>query len=250
MTRTIRIGSRESRLALVQTKLVSRRIEELCPGISCEIIPMKTRGDLILDRPLDALGGKGLFTGELNRALREDRLDLAVHSLKDLPMDLEEGLEIRAYPPREDPRDVLVLPLGQEEADFSKSAGCCGLRRKLQFADLYPRWAVAPIRGNVPTRLDKLDRGDYGALILAAAGLKRLGLDHRISRFFDPVEMIPAAGQGTLAVVARQGADAGFLSALDDPESRLCSLAERAFVRALGGSCNAPIAAYARIQGG
>jgi uroporphyrinogen III methyltransferase/synthase len=246
----IRIGSRESRLALAQTALVIRRIGELCPGVSCEIVPMKTPGDLILDRPLDALGGKGLFTGELNWALGEGRLDLAVHSLKDLPVILEEGLEIRAYPPREDPRDVLVLPPGREEPDFAKPLGCSSRRRKLQLAGLYPRWEVAPIRGNVPTRLDKLDRGDYGALVLAAAGLKRLGLEHRISRFFALPLMIPAAGQGTIAVVARRGADFDFLAALDDPESRCCALAERAFVRALGGNCNDPIAAYARLQGG
>jgi uroporphyrinogen III methyltransferase/synthase len=249
MARKIRVGSRESRLALAQTALVIRRLQALYSDVSFEVIPMKTQGDLTLDRPLDALGGKGLFTGELNRALLEGRLDLAVHSLKDLPVALEEGLEIRAYPPREDPRDVLVLPPGQGE-DFSKPVGCSGLRRKLQFAGRCPRWGVAPIRGNVPTRLDKLDRGDYGALILAAAGLKRLGLEHRISRFFEPVQMIPAAGQGTLAVVTRRGADFDFPSALDDPESRNCALAERALVRALGGSCNDPIAAYARIQGG
>ena len=250
MARKIRIGSRESPLALAQTALVTRRLKERYPHISFEIIPMKTQGDLLLDRPLDALGGKGLFTGELNRALREGRLDLAVHSLKDLPVDLEEGLEIRAYLPREDPRDVLVLPPGQGEGDAAKPAGSSALRRKLQFAALYPRWETAPVRGNVPTRLDKLDRGDYGALILAAAGLKRLGLDRRISRFFEPVQMIPAAGQGTLAVVSRQGAEFDFLGALEDPESRSCALAERAFVRALGGNCNDPIAAYARMQGG
>jgi uroporphyrinogen III methyltransferase/synthase len=267
MDRKIRIGTRESRLALAQTTLVIRRIQELYPRVSFEIIPMKTQGDLLIDRPLDALGGKGLFTGELNRALREGRLDLVVHSLKDLPMELEEGLEIRAYPPREDPRDVLVLPPppppeppegvssppegGSSEAPgMPAPVGFSGLRRKLQFAGLYPHWETAPIRGNVPTRLDKLDRGDYGALVLAAAGLKRLGLDRRISRFFDPVQMIPAAGQGTLAVLTRRGTDLDFLGALEDPESRGCALAERAFVRALGGSCNDPIAAYARIQGG
>jgi uroporphyrinogen III methyltransferase/synthase len=255
MARSIRVGTRESALALAQTTLVIRRIQELYPRFSFEIIPMKTQGDLVLDRGLDTLGGKGLFTGELNRALREGRLDLAVHSLKDLPVDLEAGLEIRAYPPREDPRDALVLPPAPE-GGTSKAPGmpapigCSSLRRKLQLAGLYPRWETAPIRGNVPTRLDKLDRGDYGALVLAAAGLKRLGLDRRISRFFEPVQMIPAAGQGTLAVVTRQGADLDFLGALDDPESRSCALAERAFVRALGGSGNDPIAAYARIQGG
>jgi uroporphyrinogen III methyltransferase/synthase len=256
MGKTIRVGSRESALAVIQGKLIIDALKSFDTGYDFELVTMKTTGDLILDKSLDSLGGKGLFVKELDRALLENRIDLAVHSLKDLPVDMERGIRIGAYSAREDPRDVLVLPRGISEREWAasltepgaKPVGCSAQRRKLQFGRLFPAAAVETIRGNVPTRLAKLDRGEYGALVLAAAGLKRLGLEDRISRFFSNAEMLCAPGQGIMAVSVLESADFAFLSALDDAESRLAAEAERAFVRALGGDCASPIAAYAAID--
>jgi uroporphyrinogen III methyltransferase/synthase len=255
MGRTIRVGSRESALAVIQSKLIIDILKSRVTGYDFELVTMKTTGDLIQDKSLDSLGGKGLFVKELDRALLENRIDLAAHSLKDLPVDMEPGIRIGAYSPREDPRDALVLPRGISEEEWAASltkarpAGCSGQRRKLQFGRLFPGAAVENIRGNVPTRLAKLDRGEYGSLVLAAAGLKRLGLSDRISRFFESTEMLSAPGQGIIAVTLREDADFDFLSALEDAESRCAAEAERSFVRALGGDCFAPIAAYAVIGG-
>ena len=240
----IKIGSRESRLAVVQAESVMA-----CIGAPCTLVTMKTTGDKILDRTLDQVGGKGLFVKELDRALADRTVDLTVHSLKDVPMEQPEGLPLVAYSAREDARDVLVLPAGESVLDPSKPIGCASARRRVQLAALYPGIAVQPVRGNVQTRLRKLDAGEYGALVLAAAGLKRLGLEGRISRYFSVDEMIPAAGQAILAVQGRAGELPGCVRALDCAESRVCALAERAFVRALGGSCFAPIAAYAALDG-
>ncbi|MDR2796716.1 MAG: uroporphyrinogen-III C-methyltransferase [Treponema sp.] len=250
------VGSRDSRLALIQTELLIQEFRKQYPQYEWVVRPMKTSGDLLSDKPLDKLGGKGLFVKELDRALLNGEIDLAVHSLKDLPMDLEEHLQIGAYSLREDPRDALVLPQGRVEPDTGKPIGCSSQRRRLQVAHVYPDWPVAPIRGNVLTRLDKLDQGAYGALVLAVAGLKRLGLEQRIHRVFTVSEILPAAGQGTLAVVIRDGTDdpaygliQELVQAITNPESRICAEAERSFVKTLNGGCSAPIAAYAVLEG-
>ena len=238
----IKVGSRDSKLAVVQA-------EEVCRALGdCELITMKTLGDMILDKTLDQVGGKGLFVKELDRALADRRVDLTVHSLKDVPMEQPAGLPLVAYTKREDARDALVLPQSGKW-DKSKPIGCSSARRRVQLAALFPETPVKPVRGNVLTRLDKLDRGEYGALVLAAAGLHRLGLEHRISRYFSPEELIPAAGQAILAVQGRAGELTEAVKRLDDADARDCALAERAFVRTLGGGCFAPVAAYAEVQG-
>ena len=209
----IRVGSRESKLAVAQSLLVMEAIRQAHPEVDLELITMKTTGDRILDRTLDQVGGKGLFVKELDRALLDGRVDITVHSMKDLPMELDPRLPLAAVSRREDPRDVLVLPAGAAEWDRKKPIGCASARRKLQLQRLYPGCQVLPVRGNVLTRLEKLDRGEYGALVLASAGLRRLGLEHRISRYFSTDELLPAAGQGVLAVQCRAGWDTGFCSA-------------------------------------
>lgn len=249
MQKKIIIGSRDSRLAVIQSEQVRDFINNTQQEISAEILTMKTTGDRILNQALEKIGGKGLFVKELDQALIEGRSDLSVHSLKDVPMELPKELPLIGYSRREDPRDVLVLPEGKTEIDFRKPVGCSSRRRMIQFQRLYPQVTFATIRGNVQTRLRKLDEGQYGATILAAAGLKRLGLEHRISRFFSTEEMIPAAGQAILAVQGRAGEDYGFLKGYTDERAQVCALAERAFVRRLGGDCSTPVAAYASIRG-
>ncbi len=246
---TITIGSRESALAIIQSQIVMSAIRAAHPELTLELVTMKTTGDKILDRTLDKIGGKGLFVKELSAALREGRVDLTVHSCKDFPMEEDPELPLVAFSRREDPRDVLVLPAGQTEIDFSKPIGCSSLRRCLQFQALFPQALMAPVRGNVPTRLRKLDEGQFSALILAGAGLKRLGLEDRICRIFSPEEMLPAAGQGILAVQSRSDFDLSLLSCVDDADSRDCALSERAFVRTLDGGCSSPVAAYATVTG-
>ena len=238
----IKVGSRDSKLAVVQA-------EEVCRALGdCELVTMKTLGDMILDKTLDQVGGKGLFVKELDRALADRRVDLTVHSLKDVPMEQPEGLPLVAYTRREDARDALVLPQGGAW-DKSKPIGCSSARRRVQLAALFPEIEVKPVRGNVLTRLDKLDRGEYGALVLAAAGLHRLGLENRITRYFSPDEIIPAAGQAILAVQGREGELAEEVKKLDDADAHDCATAERSFVKTLGGGCFAPVAAYAETEG-
>lgn len=247
--RKLRAGSRESRLAVVQTELVMACIRAKCPEIELELVTMKTTGDRILDRTLDKVGGKGLFVKELDAALLEGRVDFTVHSCKDLPMETDPRLPLCAFSRREDPRDALVLPQGVEELDPEKPIGCASARRALQLKALFPGQPVAPVRGNVQTRLKKLDSGAYSALVLASAGLRRLDLEGRIARYFSTDEMIPAAGQGVLAVQVRAGEDSSYLDAFRDLDGADCVLAERAFVRTLDGGCSSPVAAYARLDG-
>lgn len=244
----LRVGSRDSALAVIQSRLVMDALHSSHPELELELVTMKTTGDRILDRTLDQIGGKGLFVRELDAALREGRVDLTVHSCKDLPMDLPEDLPIAAFLRREDPRDALVLPEGASAWDARLPAGSASPRRRVQLRELYPELEIRPVRGNVQTRLRKLDGGEYGALILAAAGLKRLGLEHRVSRYFAPEELLPAAGQGILAVQCRSDMDKSVFDCLQDREAAYCALAERAFVRALDGGCSSPIAAHARIE--
>ena len=245
----IRVGSRESALAVIQSQMVMEAIRQAVPDAELELVTMKTTGDRILDKTLDQIGGKGLFVRELDHALRNGRVDFTVHSLKDIPMDVPEDLPLAAFSRREDPRDVLVLPEGASQLDPSKPIGCSSRRRQLQLKALFPRMEVKPVRGNVQTRLKKLQDGEFSALVLAAAGLKRLGLEGRISRYFAPEEILPAAGQGILAVQTRRGTDATCLVKLHDQDAASCALAERAFVRSLDGGCSSPVAAYAVVEG-
>lgn len=242
------IGSRESKLAIIQSNIVIDYIKRNHPDTQVELLTMKTTGDMILDKTLDKIGGKGLFVKELDRALEEQRIDLSVHSLKDLPMEVSENLPIVGFSKREDPRDVLVLPKGVSEIQQEKPVGCSSMRRTLQLKKLLPGVTCKSVRGNVITRLEKLDQGEYSALVLAAAGLKRLGLEERISRYFTVQEMIPAAGQGILALQGRKGEDYTYLNGFADQEATYMALAERAFVRYLDGGCTSPVAAYGQIQ--
>ena len=247
--RKIIIGSRESKLAVVQSEMVKKAIEDSHEDIEVEIYTMKTTGDKILDRTLDKIGGKGLFVKELDKALLDRKTDISVHSLKDMPMEVPKELPLLAFSKREDPRDVLVLPDGVSELDKSKPLGCSSLRRTLQLKKLYPDMDVRSIRGNLQTRLRKLDEGQYSALILAAAGLKRLGLESRINRYFTADEIIPAAGQGILAVQGRKGEAYDFLEDYCDKDAWAAGSAERAFVKLLDGGCSSPVAAHAEIFG-
>ncbi len=245
----IRIGSRESRLAVIQSEMVMDAIRAYDPEMEPQLITMKTTGDKILDKTLDKIGGKGLFVKELDAALLDRRVDITVHSSKDLPMEIDKRLPLVAFSRRADPRDVLVLPEGKKEIDFSKPIGCSSFRRQLQLRKLFPEAKLAPIRGNVLTRLQKLDRGEFSALVLASAGLTRLGLENRISRYFSVEEILPAAGQAILAVQAREDVDVSCLAGFNDRQAQSCLLAERAFVRSLGGGCSSPVAAYAVLSG-
>lgn len=245
--RTIRIGTRKSRLACIQAELAADYIRSHCEGCDARLVKLVTAGDRILSKKLDEIGGKGLFVRELDLALMNGVTDLSVHSLKDMPTEIPEGLPIIGYSAREDARDVLVLPEGVREFDGRGAIGCSSNRRILQLRDIYPEAPVKTVRGNVLTRLEKLDRGEYGALVLAAAGLKRLGLAGRISRYFSVEEMVPAAGQGILCIQGRAGEPCEFLQGFFDRDARDCALCERAFMRYLDGGCSLPIGVYARI---
>lgn len=245
----LRVGSRESRLAVIQSQIVIDAIRRWDPSIEVELVTMKTKGDRILDRNLDKIGGKGLFIKELEIALLEEEVDLTVHSLKDMPMDVDEDIPIVAMSEREDPRDALILPEGVMDLDLGKPIGCSSNRRILQLKQMYPEATFEPIRGNIQTRLEKVDGGDYAATVLAVAGLKRAGLENRISRIFEPEQMLPAACQGVLAVQAKKNFDATCLKGFADKKSTAEALCERAFVRALDGGCTSPVAAFAQIKG-
>ena len=252
MPPALRIATRESRLALWQAEHVRALLHERL-GITVELLGMTTRGDQILDRALSKVGGKGLFVKELETAIEQGRADIAVHSLKDVPMELPPGFVLGAVLEREDPRDAFVSNRCAALADLPHGArvGTSSLRRQVQLLALRPDLDVQPLRGNLDTRLRKLDDGGYDAIVLAAAGLVRLGLAARIRTRFDPREMLPAAGQGALGIELR--ADAGALreriAALADRRTWLAVLAERAVSRTLGGSCSVPLAAHATWQG-
>ncbi len=245
----VRIGTRASKLAMFQAETAARAIEEARPGIETEIVPITTAGDRILDRTLDKIGGKGLFVRELDAALLDGRVDITVHSCKDVPMEVDERIPIVAASKREDPRDVLVLPLGRAERDPSLPIGSSSARRRVQLREIFPDARVQSVRGNVITRLEKLDSGEFGALILAAAGLTRLGLSDRVSKVIPVEDMLPAAGQAIMAVQARAGEDVSWLSRFHDEQVFRCMLAERAFVRELDGGCSKPCAAFAQGVG-
>ena len=246
--RIVRIGSRDSKLAVMQTELIMHAVTKYHPEIQFELVTMKTTGDVILNQTLDKIGGKGLFVKELDIALAEGRIDCCVHSLKDMPMDENPEFPITALPKRGDPRDVLVLPQKQHFKDITAQMGSSSFRRQIQLKKLFPSCHCLPVRGNIITRLQKLDRGEFSSLVLAGAGLQRVGLSERISRYFSTDEMIPAAGQGILAVQSRKNEDVSFLSCIHNKESEYAALAERAFFRTLDGGCSSPIAAYAQIH--
>lgn len=251
--RTLTIATRESRLALWQAEHVQALLRERL-GVPVQLLPMTTKGDQILDRALSKVGGKGLFVKELETALADGRADLAVHSLKDVPMDLPEGFALAAVLDREDPRDAFVSPRFKNLAALPQGArvGTSSLRRAVQLLAARPDLQIEPLRGNLDTRLRKLDEGQYDAIVLAAAGLKRLGLGKRIRASFAPTQMLPAAGQGALGIEVRAD-DAALLAALAPlvhGPTWLATQAERAVSRGLGGSCSVPLAAHASWQGG
>ncbi len=245
------IATRESRLALWQAEHVKALLE--ARGHTVRLLGMTTRGDQILDRSLSKVGGKGLFVKELEVAMSEGRADLAVHSLKDVPMELPEGFALACVMEREDPRDAFVSNHHATLEALPKGAkvGTSSLRRVVLLRALRPDLVIEPLRGNLDTRLRKLDEGQYDAIVLAAAGLKRLGLSERIREVFEPEVMLPAAGQGALALEV--GADRADLLAALAPlahqDSWLCVYAERAVSRAMGGSCSMPLAVHATLQG-
>lgn len=249
MKKLVRIGSRESRLAIAQAEEVKRTIEKYHPYIHAKVVTMKTTGDRILNRSLEKVGGKGLFVKELDQALKRGEIDLAVHSLKDVPMILEDGLDILAYTKREDPRDVLLYKPGRKQIPEKGVIGSASKRRILQLKELNPSWNFRLIRGNVETRIRKLAEEEYDGTVLAASGLYRLGIGDCIGRVFSTEEVIPAAGQGILAVQGRLDEDYFYLKEVDDKKSRFAALAEREFIRILDGGCTSPTAAYAKIEG-
>ena len=252
MPETTLIATRESRLALWQAEHV-RGLLSARFGLHVQLLGMTTRGDQILDRTLSKVGGKGLFVKELEAALEEGRAHLAVHSLKDVPMDLPPGFELAAVLEREDPRDAFVSNRHASLAELPQGArvGTSSLRRLVQLGALRPDLNVQPLRGNLDTRLRKLDDGEFDAIVLAAAGLKRLGLTQRIRAHFAPEQMLPCAGQGALGIEVRADAHALLeqLGSLTDRPTWLAVQAERAVSRALGGSCSMPLAAHATWAG-
>lgn len=251
---TIRVGTRGSPLALRQAELVKERLEALTSAGRVEIVPIRTSGDRLAQVTLADFGGKGLFVKEIEEALLEGRVDLGVHSLKDLPVTLPPGLCLAAFPPREDPRDVLLSLTRGGIAGLPDGAvvGTSSLRRQALLLHARPDLRVEPIRGNLDTRLRKLQEGRYDAVVLAAAGLQRLGLVASQAQLLSPEEFVPAAGQGILAVQARMGDRPllELLSGLDHTETRWQAQAERAFLQHLGAGCHTPVAAHARLQGG
>lgn len=259
--RELRIATRRSRLAMWQAEHVKERLEALhgAPGaphagLRVTLVPLSTRGDEMLDASLANIGGKGLFVKELEAALAEGRAELAVHSMKDVPAELPAGYALAAILAREDPRDAFVSPRHENVASLPAGAvvGTSSLRRQAQIAARHPRLEIRALRGNVDTRLAKLDRGEYAAIVLAAAGLKRLGLETRIRSYLSVEESLPAAGQAALGIECLQArADVMALAgALRDPVAEACVRAEREVNRALGGSCTIPLGAYAEAGAG
>ena len=250
---TFRLATRESALALWQTRHVADRLRAAHPGLDVQLVPMTTRGDQAIDRPLAEIGGKGLFLKELEVAMLEGRADAAVHSLKDVPMELDGPFELAAVLERADPFDAFVSPryAALDELPFGATVGTSSQRRQALLRAHRPDLKLVDLRGNVNTRLAKLDAGEYDAVVLAAAGLMRLGFDDRIRERLQAPRFIPAASQGAITVECRAGdADAlALLAVLDHAPTRTCVRAERAMTRSLGGSCQVPIAAYATLKG-
>ncbi|HMH87093.1 MAG TPA: hydroxymethylbilane synthase [Steroidobacteraceae bacterium] len=253
MTQTLRIATRKSQLALWQAEHVAALLREAHPGLQIELVPLLTQGDRIQDRSLAAIGGKGLFIKELEVAIEDLRADIAVHSMKDVPADLPRGLTISAVLKRADPRDALVTTSGiarLEDLPRGAIVGTSSLRRQAQLYALRPDLSIQSLRGNVDTRIRKLDADGMDAIVLACAGLVRLGLESRITARLDPKVCLPAVTQGVIGIECRANdvRTAGLLQALEDAATRRVMDAERAFAARLGGSCQSPIAAYAELD--
>ncbi|MFT4929022.1 MAG: hydroxymethylbilane synthase [Phenylobacterium sp.] len=251
---TIRIATRKSPLAMWQAEFVKAQLEEKHPGVTVELVPMSTKGDRILDTPLAKVGGKGLFVKELEVAMLEDRADIAVHSMKDVPVDFPEGLVLHTICEREDPRDAFVSNQYKSLDQLPQNAivGTSSLRRQCQLRELRPDIQIKDLRGNVNTRLAKLDNGEYDAIILAAAGLIRLEMPERIASHIEPEVSLPANGQGAVGIECRDSDTVvkGLLDALEHDETRYRVVAERAMNRRLEGGCQVPIGAYAVVDAG
>ena len=248
----LRIGTRASKLALKQSEWVKGKIEVTHPGVNIDLVRIKTMGDKILDSPLSKLGGKGLFVKEIEDALLQGRVDLAVHSMKDVPAELPDRLMLSTFPKREDPADALIATGGQtlDQLPRGASVGTSSLRRGAQLLHARPDIELVPLRGNVDTRLRKLESGDLHAIILAAAGLKRLGLSSRITQTLSFDQVLPAVGQGALGIETRRDDEqtVSLLSFLDHKPTRLTVTTERAFLKELEGGCQVPIAGLAQLD--
>ncbi len=252
MRKIIRVGTRKSELAITQTNWVIERLKENYPDLEFELVGITTKGDVILDRSLDKIGGKGLFINELENALLNNTIDMAVHSMKDMPSKLPDELVIGAIPKREDPRDVLVSLEDKALKDLHEGSviGTGSVRREVQILEIRPDLNTKPIRGNVPTRLNKLMEHQFDAIVLAMAGLKRLGLEDKVTQLFSHEEMVPAVAQGALGIEVRKGDELhDLVKVINDVDSEICVNAERSFLRRLNGSCSTPLGAYAKVCG-
>jgi len=249
MKRHVRVGSRDSLLARLQSEIFLSAVGEANPDIAFELVTMKTTGDIVQSRSLSEVGGKGLFVKELDAALINGEIDISVSSLKDLPSVLDPRLPIVWHSPRENPLDCLALPSGESSLRSGLPIGTSSPRRQIQLSALYPQASFQMIRGNVQTRLSKLEGGAYAATAFAMAALARLGLTGRASRVFSLAEVIPSAGQGIVAAQCREDFDASFLASSDAEDSRAAATAERAFVGAMNGDCTSPLAAHLAIEG-
>ena len=249
----LKIGTRGSKLALTQSKWVRRQIEAKHGDVHVELVRIKTKGDRILDSPLSQIGGKGLFVKEIEDALLRRDVDLAVHSMKDVPSELPEGLELGVFPEREDHRDAFVSVKYEVIDDLPEGSrvGTSSLRRGAQLLNLHPGLELVPVRGNVDTRLRKLESGEFDAIVLASAGLRRLGLEKRISQILPTHQMLPAVAQGALGLEMRNDNDAllQVLSFLNHGPTEVTVRAERAFLKELEGGCQVPIAGHACLEG-
>lgn len=253
MAETIRIATRTSPLALWQAEHVAARLQALHSNLQVELVGMTTRGDKILDSPLSRIGGKGLFVKELELGILEGSADIAVHSMKDVPMEFPEGLHLAVIMEREDPRDALVSNHYQSLDELPAGAviGTCSLRRQMQLLAHYPHLKTKDLRGNINTRLAKLDHGEYDAIILAAAGLIRMQFEARITRYLSPEQSLPAVGQGAIGIECRVNDPRieQLLAPLTHPKTLICVRAERAMNHRLHGGCQVPIAGFAELQG-
>lgn len=253
MANTLRIATRNSPLAMWQAEHVAALLEQLHDGLTVEIIGMKTRGDIILDSPLSKIGGKGLFVKELETGMLEGTADIAVHSMKDVPMAFPEGLHLPVIMERENPCDAFVSNTYKSLDDLPDGAvvGTCSLRRQTQLLTQYPHLKTADLRGNINTRLGKLDNGDYDAIILAAAGLLRMGFEERMTSVLTPEQSLPSVGQGALGIECRTNDERveKLLAPLLDHDTHLRVTTERAMNTRLNGGCQVPIAGYAELEG-
>lgn len=253
MKTTLRIATRKSPLAMWQAEYVRDQLASKQPGVQVELVPMTTKGDRLLGQPLSNIGGKGLFIKELERAMLEQQADIAVHSIKDVPAVLPQGFSLGPILSRENPFDAFVSPHypSLESLPAGARVGTCSLRRRAQLLHKRPDVKVLDLRGNVNTRLQSLDDGNYEAIILAAAGLYRLNLEGRIRQLFEPDICLPAVGQGAIVIEMRDNDQpiARIMDCLDDPVTRVCITAERAMNRVLDGGCQAPVAGFATLDG-